>query len=94
MHARAAGYSPYHLARRFRVHTGSSIHRYRTRLPLLVALSRLREGAADLAGLAADLGFASHSHFTTAFGAMFGTTPTGRARPRGERFDPNAPGLG
>lgn len=74
--ASEVGLSPYHLARRFRERTGSSIHEYRIRLRLLVALDRLREGETDIAGLAVDLGFASHAHFTSAFRAAFGIPPS------------------
>jgi AraC-like DNA-binding protein len=74
--ARGAGVSPFHLARRFRARTGTSLHQYRLALRLNVALARLREGADDLTALALDLGFSSHAHFTTAFGAAFGCAPS------------------
>jgi AraC family transcriptional regulator len=70
------GLSPFELARRFRAHTGSSIHQYRLRMRLSLALSKLHDGAGDVAALALDLGFASHAHFTTAFRNAFGVTPT------------------
>jgi AraC family transcriptional regulator len=73
--SRGVGMSPYELARRFRARTGSSIHQYRLRLRLLLALSRLRDGASDVTSLAFELGFSSHAHFTTAFRRMFGMTP-------------------
>lgn len=74
--ARDVGLSPYHLARRFRSQTGSSIHEYRTRLRLLEGLYRIREGADAIAPLAFDLGFASHAHFTGAFRRAFGFNPS------------------
>jgi AraC family transcriptional regulator len=74
--ARDVDVSPYHLARRFRVHTGTSLHQYRVALRLNVALSRLREGENNLTALALDLGFASHAHFTAAFSAAYHCSPS------------------
>ena len=74
--AQGAGVSPFHLARRFRARTGTSLHQYRLALRLNLALARLREGAHDLTALALDMGFSSHAHFTTAFGAAFGCAPS------------------
>jgi AraC family transcriptional regulator len=74
--AREVFVSPTHLARRFRAVTGESIARYLLRLRLGLALDRLAGGERDLAALAADLGFASHSHFTARFRATFGVTPS------------------
>jgi len=68
--------SPYHLARQFRAATGQTIARYLLGLRLALALDRLQEGQDDLARLAADLGFASHSHFSERFRATFGTPPS------------------
>lgn len=65
--ARTSGLSPYELARRFRASTGSSIHQHRLRQRLLIAMSRLQDGADDLTSLALDLGFSSHAHFSAAF---------------------------
>jgi AraC family transcriptional regulator len=74
--ARQVFVSPAHLARRFRAVTGESIARYLLRLRLGLALDRLAGGERDLAALAADLGFSSHSHFTARFRATFGVTPS------------------
>ena len=73
--ARAVHCSPFHLARQFRAVTGASIASYLLRLRLALALQRLAEGEADLAGLAADLGFANHSHFGARFRSVFGASP-------------------
>lgn len=73
--AREHGVSMFHLARVFRAATGGTIHRYQNQLRILVAIERLAD-APDLAALALDLGFASHSHFTAAFRALCGTTPS------------------
>ena len=73
--ARLVHCSPYHLARQFRAIAGESIATYLFRLRLALALQRLAEGETDLAGLAADLGFASHSHFSARFRSAFGASP-------------------
>jgi AraC-like DNA-binding protein len=73
--ARQVRCSPFHLVRVFRAHTGIPIHRYLNRLRLRAALERLRGGENDLTALALDLGFSSHSHFSDAFRAEFGTAP-------------------
>jgi AraC family transcriptional regulator len=68
--------SPFHLARQFRAATGETIARYVTRLRLALALDRIAGGEADLARLAADVGFAHHSHFSARFRALFSVTPS------------------
>jgi AraC-like DNA-binding protein len=77
--------SPFHLARLFRRLTGRSIHEHRTQLRLRSGLSRLEEGRTDLASLAFDLGFSSHSHFTAAFRRTFGVPPSAVRGSRGLR---------
>jgi AraC family transcriptional regulator len=67
--------SPFHLARQFRCHSGVSLHGYRTRLRMSAAIQRLRDGESNLSLLAADLGYSSHSHFTSMFRRSFGATP-------------------
>ena len=74
--ARDVGYSPFHMARVFRAVTGSSVHEYAERLRLRRALDRVAEGERDLSALAAELGFASHSHFTQRFGRAFQCPPS------------------
>ena len=74
--AHAVGCSPFHLARRYKEVTGLSIHTYLVRLRLALALQRVAEGETDLARLAADLGFAHHSHLTATFHRAFGLTPS------------------
>jgi AraC-like DNA-binding protein len=71
-----AGSSPFHLARAFRRVTGRSIHRHLVRLRLRQALDRLDEARRDLAGLALDLGFSSHSHFSALFRRTYGVSPS------------------
>ncbi len=72
--ARAAGASVYHLCHVFRAQTGTTVHRHLTDLRLRAALPRLRAG--NLAALALDLGFSSHSHFSRAFRRRFGAPPS------------------
>jgi Transcriptional regulator containing an amidase domain and an AraC-type DNA-binding HTH domain len=67
--------SPAYLTDLFRRHEGLSIARYQRRLRLSRALLELPE-TADIAALALDLGFSSHAHFTTAFRATYGETPS------------------
>jgi AraC family transcriptional regulator len=83
--ARAVHASPFHLARLFRRWTGIPIHRYLTRLRLRASLDRLADGADDITSLALGLGFSSHSHFTGAFRAEFGQTPSEVRRSTGPR---------
>jgi len=73
--AAAFGVSPFHLCRAFREETGTTLHRHVTELRLSAALERLAEGA-PLAAIAADVGFSSHAHLTTAFTRHFGTPPS------------------
>ncbi len=75
------GVSPFRLHRAFRELCGQTLHRYAQALRLGGALDRLLAGERDLTGLALDLGFNSHSHFTQTFRDAFGLTPSSlRAR--------------
>jgi AraC-like DNA-binding protein len=74
--AGAIGVSRYHLSRVFRASTGFSLHGYRNQLRLRAALERLVDPRAALPGLASELGFSSHSHFTSAFREAFGLAPS------------------
>jgi AraC family transcriptional regulator len=73
--AAAAHLSPFHLARAFRLHTGLSLHAYRTRLRMGMALMRIEEGEQNLSALAQELGYSSHSHFSAVFSRCFGESP-------------------
>jgi len=70
------GTSVFHLCRIFRSVHGTSIHRHRTQLRLRRAMEHLSNPTADLAELAFELGFSTHSHFTAAFKREFGATPS------------------
>ena len=87
--SRDVGLSPFHLARRFRAQTGTSLHQYRLALRLAVALTALREGADDITRLALDLGFASLAHFSATFRNAYGYSPSTIAvRPTRARLQP------
>jgi len=78
--ADAIGTSPVHLTQMFSKVEGMPLYRYQTQLRLALALHQLPV-TDDLAALALDLGFSSHSQFTTAFKRMYGVPPsTYRAR--------------
>ncbi len=74
--ARRIGYSPFHLVRTFGDEVGLPIRRYLGSLRLRLAVERLAEDGRDLTGLALDLGYADHSHFTNAFRREFGLSPS------------------
>jgi AraC-like DNA-binding protein len=73
--ARLLGVSPYRLSRSFRALVGVPLTRYRNRLRVGAALDRLEQGTDDLAGLAAELGFADQAHLTRTVRAHLGHTP-------------------
>ena len=74
--ALAVGCSKYHLCRVFRQHVGTSLHQHRLELQLRAAYDLVSDGHPDLAGLAGELGFSSHSHLTEHFGRRFGVLPS------------------
>jgi len=77
--AQALHVSPFHLSRVFRQQTGLTLRRYLVRLRLLAAMPLARD-AASLSQLALELGFSSHSHFTSAFRQEFGLSPSAARR--------------
>jgi AraC-like DNA-binding protein len=72
---RAVGASPEYLTDLFRRVEGISLHRYVIQLRLARALVELPH-TEDLSTLAFDVGFSSHSHFSSAFRRAFGCTPS------------------
>jgi AraC-like DNA-binding protein len=86
---RAVGACPTYLTDLFRRVEGTSLHRYLVQLRLARALAALPH-TDDLTGLALDLGFSSHSHFTAAFRRAFGSTPS-QFRRGARRSGPVAP---
>jgi AraC-like DNA-binding protein len=91
--ARAVGVSGAYLTQAFMQCDGVPLYRYQTRLRLNRALVDLPR-CEDITGLALDLGFSSHAHFSNAFKSLFGVSPSAfraesgnprravRARPR------------
>ncbi|MHC5002436.1 MAG: helix-turn-helix transcriptional regulator [Planctomycetota bacterium] len=77
--------APTHLCELFKARTGLTIHRYLTRLRLAASLEPIAEERVPLARLAVDLGFSSHSHFTTSFRREFGLQPSRLRRRMGGR---------
>jgi len=54
---------------------GVPLYRYQLRLRLARALDLIAQYD-DLSALGLDLGFSSHSHFSAAFRAVYGRTPS------------------
>ncbi|HKU91611.1 MAG TPA: AraC family transcriptional regulator [Steroidobacteraceae bacterium] len=67
--------SPVYLTQAFQQVEGMPLYRYQLRLRLARALDLVAERE-DLSGLAQDLGFSSHSHFSAAFKQAYGRTPS------------------
>ena len=85
--AAEVGVSPVYLTQSFQRVEGLPLYRYQLRCRLARALDLLHEYD-DLSALALDLGFSTHSHFTSAFRQLYGRTPAQlqRAlRPRADR---------
>lgn len=72
--ALAVGVSPVYLTQEFTRSEGIPLYRYQLYLRLNQALLELPH-CDDITGLALDLGFSSHSHFSSAFRKTFGITP-------------------
>lgn len=70
-----AGISPSHFARKFRLTTGLSLHRFINRRRIQKSLSILLEDTIPLTSVALDLGFSSQSHFTRLFTDLTGGPP-------------------
>jgi len=67
--------SPVYLTQVFQKVEGVPLYRYQLRLRLARALDLLAQYD-DLTALGLDLGFSSHSHFSAAFRAVYGRTPS------------------
>jgi AraC-like DNA-binding protein len=74
--AQALTVSPHHLSRVFRDVTGQTISRHRMQLRARGALERISAGEGDLAGMAAELGFADQSHLCKVLVAETGISAT------------------
>jgi len=67
--------SPVYLTQVFQQVEGLPLYRYQLRLRLARALDLLGQYD-DLTALSLDLGFSSHSHFSAAFGQVYGRSPS------------------
>jgi AraC-like DNA-binding protein len=74
--AKELGASPYHLCRIFRRRAGTTLHRYRLELRVRAAMERIARPGTDLSEIALELGFSSHSHFTTVIRRRLGMPPS------------------
>lgn len=84
----AVGVTPIYLTQTFSQSEGMPLYRYQMRLRLARALFELQTRR-SLTELALDLGFSSHSHFTTTFRNAFGITPSAfRKRHRARQLGP------
>lgn len=74
--ATEVGCTPFHLRRSFRAVTGWRLHQFRDQVRVRTALELIPWRRGDLTGLALELGYSSHSHFTEAFRRAFGVPPS------------------
>lgn len=68
--------SPAHLSRTFHAVTGSRLNAYRQDLRLRKGVVLLEDTDMEIGDIALQLGFSSHSHFTSAFHRRFGINPS------------------
>jgi AraC family transcriptional regulator len=78
--ATAAGLSPFHFSRMFKVATGLSPHQYVLRRRIDIGAEMLLSRGDSIADIALELGFADQSHFTMHFKRMHGVGPAGFRR--------------
>ena len=78
--AAESGYSRAHFLRTFRAATGQTPHRYLLDLRLERARELIANKSTPLIDIAADCGFSSHAHLTTAFRSRFGVSPSAYRR--------------
>jgi|GEM_PF-1113562 len=79
--------SPANLSRIFHAATGLRLADYRLELRLRKAVALLEESDFAIGDIGIQVGFASHSHFTSAFHQHFGMNPSRFLRSRPERLD-------
>ena len=92
--AELAGLSRAHFTRAFESATGQTPHRFILTRRLARAREMLEATDLDLASIAVQLGFSSHSHLATAFRRAFGTTPSAYRRSRREAPAPSQRWIG
>lgn len=81
--AREAGLSTSYFLRTFAEQTGTSFRRY-VQWARMLEVAKAYSAGHDLTRASVDAGFASPSHFSDTFRAMFGLTPTALAGLKGE----------
>ena len=74
--AQQVGVSSAYLSRAFRAATGETLHAFREDLRLRRSLDLLPDSRGDFTRVALELGYSSHSHFSSRFRRHFGITPT------------------
>ena len=74
--AQQVGVSSAYLSRAFRAATGETLHAFREDLRLRRSLDLLPDARGDFTRVALELGYSSHSHFSSRFHRHFGITPT------------------
>ena len=79
-------WSKYHMMRRFRAETGSSVCHYITQRRLVLARDLMAKGYSATESCFR-AGFGSYSAFTRTYGRFFGTTPTGRRHAPAQPMD-------
>jgi AraC-like DNA-binding protein len=90
--ATALNVSPVYLTNAFKRAEGVPLARYQTRLRLTHALARL-PATEDITRLALELGFATHSHFTSVFRQNFGLSPSAYRQSRRRVFTQAEPSI-
>lgn len=84
--AREVGLSAYYLCRLFKSTCGITINEYKIQQRLTTVVHEIAQGdGRDLARLALDSGFSSHSHLTRTFSRRFGMPPSAMRRLSGKR---------
>jgi AraC family transcriptional regulator len=78
--ADAAGLSPFHFSRMFKIATGTSPHQYVLRRRVDVGAEMLLSREDSIASIALELGFADQSHFTMHFKRVHGIGPAAYRR--------------
>jgi AraC-like DNA-binding protein len=69
------GLSPSHFAKKFRLSTGLSFHRFVNRRRIQASLTLLKDQSLPLTHVALELGLSSQSHLTRLFSELTGMPP-------------------
>ena len=85
--ARRLHCSPANLSRVFHAASGMRLNDYRLELRLRKGVALLEESGLGIGDIGVHVGFASHSHFTSAFHQHFGMNPSQFLRARIQRLD-------